>query len=300
MYQSLHTTVIGPGRERIEIQIRTHDMHRVAERGIAAHWKYKEKRRRHRRQRRAALRVAPPARSSGRRSSRTRPSSSRGVKVDLFQDEVYVFTPKGDVRVFPRGATPVDFAFAIHSQLGEHITGARVNGKLEPLRYKLRNGDVVEVDRPRRTSSRPRTGSTSSARRARARRSGRSCAPSSARSRSVSGKELLEREMQKAGVSLPKLLQERRTRLRKVLEQLARRQRRGDASSRSATARSTPRTSSSSSRRPTSDGKAAAPPDHAPRGHASRGSSARSSRGRRRRDSPQRHRRRARSLREVL
>ena len=68
-----------------------------------------------------------------------------GVKVDLFQDEVYVFTPQGEVRVFPRGSTPVDFAFAIHSQLGEHITGARVNGKLEPLRYKLRNGDVLEI-----------------------------------------------------------------------------------------------------------------------------------------------------------
>src|ERR1700689_3075802 len=66
-------------------------------------------------------------------------------EVDLFQDEVYVFTPKGDVRVFPRGATSIDFAFSIHSELGEHITGARINGKLEPLRYKLRNGDIVEV-----------------------------------------------------------------------------------------------------------------------------------------------------------
>src|ERR1700689_145911 len=66
-------------------------------------------------------------------------------EVDLFQDEVYVFSPKGDVRVFPRGATSVDFAFSIHSQLGEHISGARINGKLEPLRYKLRNGDIVEV-----------------------------------------------------------------------------------------------------------------------------------------------------------
>ena len=67
------------------------------------------------------------------------------MKVDLFQDEVYVFTPKGDVRVFPRGATPIDFAYQIHTQLGDHVTGARINGKIEPLRYKLRNGDVVEV-----------------------------------------------------------------------------------------------------------------------------------------------------------
>ena len=76
-----------------------------------------------------------------------------GVKVDLFQDEVYVFTPKGEVRVFPRGSTPVDFAFAIHSQLGEHITGARVNGKLEPLRYKLRNGDVIDIVTAHRPAS---------------------------------------------------------------------------------------------------------------------------------------------------
>ncbi len=67
------------------------------------------------------------------------------MKVDLFQDEVYVFTPKGDVRVFPRGATPIDYAYQIHTQLGDHITGARINGKIEPLRYKLRNGDVVEI-----------------------------------------------------------------------------------------------------------------------------------------------------------
>ena len=120
MYQSLHTTVIGPGRERIEIQIRTHEMHRVAERGIAAHWKYKEKH------------GGGIADSDAQRFGWLRQLMEwqkdlkdpaeflEGVKVDLFQDEVYVFTPKGEVRVFPRGSTPVDFAFAIHSQLGEH------------------------------------------------------------------------------------------------------------------------------------------------------------------------------------
>jgi GTP diphosphokinase / guanosine-3',5'-bis(diphosphate) 3'-diphosphatase len=117
MYQSLHTTVIGPGRERIEIQIRTHEMHRVAERGIAAHWKYKEKH------------GGGIADSDAQRFGWLRQLMEwqkdlkdpaeflEGVKVDLFQDEVYVFTPKGEVRVFPRGSTPVDFAFAIHSQL---------------------------------------------------------------------------------------------------------------------------------------------------------------------------------------
>src|SRR5580692_11428513 len=146
MYQSLHTTVIGPGRERIEIQIRTHEMHRVAERGIAAHWKYKERGggggvAEQDAQRFSWLRQL----LEWQKELKDPAEFLEGVKVDLFQDEVYVFTPKGDVRVFPRGATPVDFAFAIHTHLGEHITGARVNGKLEPLRYKLRNGDVIEV-----------------------------------------------------------------------------------------------------------------------------------------------------------
>src|SRR5579859_2252291 len=149
MYQSLHTTVIGPGRERIEIQIRTHDMHRVAERGIAAHWKYKDKG--------GGGQGGGIAEQDAQKFGWLRqllewqkevkdPAEFlESVKVDLFQDEVYVFTPKGDVRVFPRGATPIDFAFGIHSQLGEHITGARINGKIERRGYKLRNGANVEV-----------------------------------------------------------------------------------------------------------------------------------------------------------
>jgi guanosine-3',5'-bis(diphosphate) 3'-pyrophosphohydrolase len=145
MYQSLHTTVIGPGRERIEIQIRTHEMHRVAERGIAAHWKYKERARAAASPTgRAALRLAAAA-LEWQKELKDPAEFLESVKVDLFQDEVYVFTPKGDVRVFPRGATPIDFAYQIHTQLGDHVTGARINGKIEPLRYKLRNGDVVEV-----------------------------------------------------------------------------------------------------------------------------------------------------------
>ena len=146
MYQSLHTTVIGPGRERIEIQVRTHEMHRVAERGIAAHWKYKE------RGGGGGIADQDAQRFSWLRQLlewqkelKDPAEFLEGVKVDLFQDEVYVFTPKGDVRVFPRGATPIDFAYQIHTQLGDHVTGARINGKIEPLRYKLRNGDVVEI-----------------------------------------------------------------------------------------------------------------------------------------------------------
>src|SRR5450432_350402 len=115
MYQSLHTTVIGPGRERIEIQVRTHEMHRVAERGIAAHWKYKE--------RGGGGLADVDAQRFGwlrqlmewQKELKDPAEFLEGVKVDLFQDEVYVFTPKGDVRVFPRGATPIDFAYQIHT-----------------------------------------------------------------------------------------------------------------------------------------------------------------------------------------
>ena len=204
MYQSLHTTVIGPGRERIEIQIRTHEMHRVAERGIAAHCKYKE-------------RGSGIAEQDAQRFSWLRqllewqkelkdPAEFlEGVKVDLFQDEVYVFTPKGDVRVFPRGATPIDFAYQIHTHLGEHVTGARINGKMESLRYKLRNGDVVEVlTSPNQHPSKDWIdflGTT------RARSKVRNFLRQEQRDKSKRlGEELLDRELHKAGISASKLL----------------------------------------------------------------------------------------------
>jgi guanosine-3',5'-bis(diphosphate) 3'-pyrophosphohydrolase len=219
MYQSLHTTVIGPGRERIEIQIRTHDMHRVAERGIAAHWKYKEKH------------GGGIAESDAQRFGWLRQLMEwqkdlkdpaeflEGVKVDLFQDEVYVFTPKGEVRVFPRGSTPVDFAFAIHSQLGEHITGARVNGKLEPLRYKLRNGDVIEIVTS--TSQQPSKDWLDFVVTTRARAKIRNYLRAEQREKSLKlGRELLEREFQRASVSLSKLLKND-PELRKVMESVS-------------------------------------------------------------------------------
>ncbi len=205
MYQSLHTTVIGPGRERIEIQIRTHDMHRVAERGIAAHWKYKEGH--------GGGVADTDAQKFGwlrqllewQKEVKDPAEFLESVKVDLFQDEVYVFTPKGDVRVFPRGATPVDFAFAIHSQLGEHIAGARINGKLEPLRYKLRNGDVVEV--VTRADQHPSKDWLDFVETTRARSKIRNYLRLEQRDKSLRlGRELLEKELHKAGVSLNKLL----------------------------------------------------------------------------------------------
>jgi GTP diphosphokinase / guanosine-3',5'-bis(diphosphate) 3'-diphosphatase len=204
MYQSLHTTVIGPGRERVEIQIRTHEMHRVAERGIAAHWKYKE--------RGGGLAEADAQRfgwlrqlMEWQKELKDPAEFLEGVKVDLFQDEVYVFTPKGDVRVFPRGATPVDFAFGIHSQLGEHITGARINGKMEPLRYKLRNGDIVEVITS--TTQQPNKDWLEFVGTTRAKAKIRNYLRLEQRDKSLRlGRELLERELHKSGVSLTKLL----------------------------------------------------------------------------------------------
>lgn len=143
MYQSLHTTVIGPLSERIEIQIRTEEMHRIAEEGIAAHWVYKEGKGTLSRddEKFAWLRQLIEWQTDLKDPKEFLDT----VKVDLFSDEVFAFTPNGDVYSFPRGATPVDFAYAVHSKVGDQCVGAKVNGKIVPLRYKLRNGDQVEV-----------------------------------------------------------------------------------------------------------------------------------------------------------
>ena len=143
MYQSLHTTVIGSQGEPVEIQIRTEQMHRTAEEGIAAHWRYKE----------GKTRIDPSDKNfvwlrqllEWQQDLKDPKEFMETVKVDLFPDEVYVFTPKGDVKELPRGATPIDFAFSIHTDVGTHCTGAKVNGKMVPLRYELRNGDIVEI-----------------------------------------------------------------------------------------------------------------------------------------------------------
>ena len=143
MYQSLHTTVIGPLSERVEVQIRTEEMHKIAEEGIAAHWAYKEGKSIVSKddEKFAWLRQL----MEWQQDLKDPKEFLETVKVDLFTDEVFVFTPKGDVKSLPRGATPVDFAFAIHSDIGSRCTGAKVNGKIVALRYKLKNGDMVEV-----------------------------------------------------------------------------------------------------------------------------------------------------------
>ncbi|WP_413578336.1 RelA/SpoT family protein [Bdellovibrio sp. HCB290] len=142
-YQSLHTTVIGPGGERIEIQIRTSDMHLVAEMGIAAHWKYKERGK----MESDDLQQANWLRDlvSWHQQVRSPDEFLDTVKTDLFETEIYVFTPTGEVREFPEGSTPVDFAYAVHTELGNKCVGARVNGKMVPLKHQLSNGDTVEI-----------------------------------------------------------------------------------------------------------------------------------------------------------
>ncbi len=142
-YQSLHTSVIGPHGQPFEVQIRTDEMHRLAEEGIAAHWKYKDGR--------------TPAQQDEERFAWVRhlvewqqevrdPGEFLStLRVDLYPEEVYTFTPKGKVIVLPRDATPIDFAYAIHTEVGHRCVGAKVNGRIMPLKYRLRNGDIVEI-----------------------------------------------------------------------------------------------------------------------------------------------------------
>ncbi len=141
-YQSLHTTVISHSGEPIEIQIRTHEMHRVAEFGVAAHWTYKEGGTDRRfDQKLGWLRLL----MEWQKEVLDAESFVDAVKVDLFQDEVFVFTPKGDVLNLPAGSTPVDFAYRIHTEVGHRCIGAKVNGRMVPLDYALQNGEIVEI-----------------------------------------------------------------------------------------------------------------------------------------------------------
>jgi GTP pyrophosphokinase len=144
MYQSLHTTVIGPKAQPMEVQVRTREMHRTAEVGIAAHWLYKEG-------------SAPKdgkmderlkffaALSDWQNNLRDTHEFMEFLKIDLYEDEVFVFTPKGEVKRLPKGSTPIDFAYAVHSNLGDQIYGSKVNGKMVPLRQELSSGDIIEV-----------------------------------------------------------------------------------------------------------------------------------------------------------
>jgi len=203
MYQSLHTTVIGPFGERMEVQIRTPEMHKVAESGIAAHWRYKGQN-------------EPGSPAEVERFAWLRQllhwqqqlddpqEFMRSIKDDLFDEEVFAFTPRGDLFNFPQGATVIDFAYRVHSQVGEHCAGARVNGRLVPLRYQLESGDTVEIiTTTRQTPSKDwlklvKTG--------RAKERIRSWTKAQQRRRSVEiGTELLSRDLKRHRLEIGKL-----------------------------------------------------------------------------------------------
>ncbi len=142
MYQSLHTTILGPLGRRVELQIRTEEMHRTCEGGIASHWKYKEGVGTEKDEEKFLwLRQL----LEWHQELKDPREFLETVKVDLFPDEVYVFTPEGDVKRLPRGATPIDFAYSIHTDIGNHCVGAKINSRMVPLRYTLRDGESVEI-----------------------------------------------------------------------------------------------------------------------------------------------------------
>lgn len=145
-YQSLHTTVLGPEGRQIEIQIRTHDMHLMAEKGIASHWIYKLKDQKNIKGNNSLTKFNwLKDLLSWHQNADDSEEFLENIKMDLFESEIYVFTPEGEIKEFPKGATPIDFAYAIHTQVGEKTAGAKVNGHQVPLSYKLNSGDTVEV-----------------------------------------------------------------------------------------------------------------------------------------------------------
>jgi GTP pyrophosphokinase len=204
MYQSLHTSLMPERAQPFEVQIRTREMHEIAEEGIAAHWQYKEGER---------FRAAEGDRVSWLRQILEWQQDLKDpreflemVKIDLYPEEVYCFTPKGKVLSFPRGATPLDFAYAIHTEVGHHVSGAKVNGRIVPLRYALTNGDIVEIlTQPSAHPSRDWLGVVKTTR---ARSKIRSWLNANERKRSLElGRELCEKEFRKYKLSLRELME---------------------------------------------------------------------------------------------
>jgi GTP pyrophosphokinase len=207
MYQSLHTTVIGPYGERMEVQIRTHAMHRVAEMGIAAHWRYKGGK--HVAEEDAHRFTWLRELLEWQQNVQDPQEFMRSVKEDLFSDEVFVFTPKGDLLSFPEGSTVIDFAYRIHSEVGQHCAGARVNGRLVPFRYVLRSGDTVEIITT--ASQTPSKDWLNFVKTSRARQKIRNWIKHQQRTRSVAvGREILERDLSRYRLGLAKLRKEGR------------------------------------------------------------------------------------------
>ena len=199
LYQSLHTTLMGPQGERVEFQIRTEDMHKTAEQGIAAHWRYKEGGKGDEKvtEKFAWLRQLLDWQQDTAGDAH---DFMETLKIDLFPEEVYVFTPRGDVKSFPRGATPIDFAYSIHTAIGHKCVGAKVNNRMVPLKYQLRNGDVIEIlTNPNHFPSKDWLKIVKTSR---ARTKIRAWIKAAEKERSITlGKELLEREIQKYGLN---------------------------------------------------------------------------------------------------
>lgn len=203
MYQSLHTSVVSENGQAFEVQIRTEEMHRIAEEGIAAHWKYKEKKLGKQQEDDTFIWLKRLV-----EWQQEVPDSREfidGLKLDLYSQDVYAFTPKGKVIELPRGATPVDFAYAIHTDVGHKCTGAKVNGRIVSLRYQLRNGDVVEVIT--QPGSHPSRDWLKFVITARARNKIKKYLTESERQRAVEiGKKLFEKESERFRINLKKLL----------------------------------------------------------------------------------------------
>ncbi len=215
LYQSLHTTVVGPRGEHVEFQIRTEEMHRVAENGIAAHWKYKE---------RGQIDDRDGKVFSWLRQlmewHQDLPDNRQfmdSVKLDLFHDVVYVFTPKGMVKEMPIGSTPVDFAYAIHTEIGDHCVGAKVNGKIVSLKHPLSSGDIIEIlTAPSQT---PHKDWLKFVRTSRAKAKIKHWLKIEEQKRSVEiGRRLLEREFRRHGLASARMFKSRR--LIQVVEEL--------------------------------------------------------------------------------
>jgi len=200
LYQSLHTTLITPGGQPVEIQIRTRQMHQVAEQGVAAHWLYKEGGG-------TGLSARDTSQFSWLRNmveAGTNISDSgefmESLKFDLFPDEVYVFTPKGDVRMLPRGATPIDFAFSVHSDVGLQCIGAKVNGAIVPLEHALKDGDIISIQT--RQNHKPSKDWLKVVKTSKARSKLREYFRTEERARAIEiGREIVERELQKHDLS---------------------------------------------------------------------------------------------------
>jgi len=205
LYQSLHTSVVGPHGIHFEVQIRTEEMHRIAEEGIAAHWKYKEGKKGPAPddQRIAWLRHLV----EWQRDMQDPGEFMSTLKVDLYPEEVYTFTPRGKVIVLPRDATPIDFAYAIHSDVGQTCVGAKVNGRIVPLRYALRNGDIVEI--MTQPGHLPSKDWLTLVKTARARNKIKHVINASERLKAIEiGEKYLEKEARRLGVQLSKVTKE--------------------------------------------------------------------------------------------